>query len=338
MSTTTTEAPPAAAAAATSAASGQDTRPKLNTVQTSVSASYPSELRSPHPGTPAFLKREESIKTPITPPTAYHDFLKSFGPALMTPPTTGNTARFPSSDKSMNTHCVSSEEASTKTCDHTNQNNSTTPLQPLPQSTLIRQTSSDSTSTTSSSSTTSSATSGSTESIGNANTHAQTTRPTNITRARPESPRIVIPPSPFVRPGPNSARRTIPPSPLSGGFSARSPQSPYTQTPWSGTFSPHSSIPASSAHPSSALTRENLRERDRNIDHTREREKDNNARADDEKKSSVCVRQTVTRTVMYSRTPKPRTTPLDPAPEGKRRRVEGAERVDAGQKVEESAD
>jgi len=37
---------------------------------------------------------------------------------------------------------------------------------------------------------------------------------------------------------------------------------------------------------------------------------------------------------MYSRMPKPRNTPLDPAPRGKRRRVEGAERADAGQKVE----
>jgi len=113
-------------------------------------------------------------------------------------------------------------------------------------------------------------------------------------------------------------------------MSARSLQSPYTQTPWSGTFSPRSSIAASSAHPSSALTHENLRERDRNIDHTSTREKsiNTNAKPDDEKKGTVCVRQTVTRTVMYSRAPKSRTTPLDPAPKGKRRRVEGPEKGD----------
>jgi hypothetical protein len=77
------------------------TKPKLPQLKTpmtatfpsSFSATFPSELsalsasaRSPLPGFADFIKLEDGIKTPITPPTAYTDFLKS----MASPPLTGH--------------------------------------------------------------------------------------------------------------------------------------------------------------------------------------------------------------------------------------------------------
>lgn len=57
------------------------TKPKLE-LQTPLTSTFPSELsalsaRSPLPGFADFIKLEDGIKTPITPPTAYTDFLRS---------------------------------------------------------------------------------------------------------------------------------------------------------------------------------------------------------------------------------------------------------------------
>ncbi|KAI2638036.1 hypothetical protein GGS21DRAFT_509387 [Xylaria nigripes] len=61
-------------------------KPKLAQLKTPVTATFPSELsalsasaRTPRSAVPSFLKDEFSggIKTPITPPTAYMDFLKA---------------------------------------------------------------------------------------------------------------------------------------------------------------------------------------------------------------------------------------------------------------------
>ena len=77
-----------------------DAKPVLSTLKTPVSATYPSELRSPmvhSASTPTFLKREESLKreellkTPISPPSAYLDFLKTLSPVLMSPLPTGTS-------------------------------------------------------------------------------------------------------------------------------------------------------------------------------------------------------------------------------------------------------
>ncbi|RFU25276.1 hypothetical protein B7463_g11068, partial [Scytalidium lignicola] len=66
------------------------TKPKLAQLQTPSTSTFPSELsalsaRSPLPGFADFIKAEDSIKTPITPPIAYIDFLKS-----MASPVTGD--------------------------------------------------------------------------------------------------------------------------------------------------------------------------------------------------------------------------------------------------------
>ena len=57
-------------------------------------SAYP---RSPLPGWADIIKREDDIKTPVTPPTAYTDFLKALSPALSTP-ASSNSSSF--SDKS----------------------------------------------------------------------------------------------------------------------------------------------------------------------------------------------------------------------------------------------
>jgi hypothetical protein len=66
------------------------TKPKLAQLKTPMTSTFPSELsalsaRSPLPGFADFIKQEDAIKTPITPPTAYTDFLKT-----MTSPVTGD--------------------------------------------------------------------------------------------------------------------------------------------------------------------------------------------------------------------------------------------------------
>jgi len=52
------------------------------------SATLPSELpRSPLPGRLEMIKQEDDLKTPITPPQAYTEFLKALSPAISTPST-----------------------------------------------------------------------------------------------------------------------------------------------------------------------------------------------------------------------------------------------------------
>ncbi|KAH9860408.1 hypothetical protein J1614_011739 [Plenodomus biglobosus] len=76
-----------------------ESKPPLSTLKTPLSATYPSELRSPmiHSATtPIFanIKREDDLKTPITPPTAYLEFLKNLSPVLTSPMSTGTSSRF----------------------------------------------------------------------------------------------------------------------------------------------------------------------------------------------------------------------------------------------------
>jgi hypothetical protein len=60
--------------------------PVTSTFPSQLSATFPSELsatsaKSPFPGFVDFIKLEDGTKTPITPPTAYIDFLKSMSMA-----------------------------------------------------------------------------------------------------------------------------------------------------------------------------------------------------------------------------------------------------------------
>jgi hypothetical protein len=61
-------------------------KPTLHPLQTPKSATFPSELhKSPLPGTPVAIKQEDGLATPITPPVAYTEFLKTLTPVLTSP-------------------------------------------------------------------------------------------------------------------------------------------------------------------------------------------------------------------------------------------------------------
>ncbi|KAL9133820.1 MAG: hypothetical protein Q9175_004995 [Cornicularia normoerica] len=64
-------------------------KPAVPALKTPKTASLPSELpRSPLPGRLEIIKQEEEdIKTPITPPQAYTEFLRTLSPAVSTPST-----------------------------------------------------------------------------------------------------------------------------------------------------------------------------------------------------------------------------------------------------------
>ncbi|KAI9840865.1 MAG: hypothetical protein M1837_001244 [Sclerophora amabilis] len=64
-------------------------RPTLHALQTPKSASFPSELpRTPISGVTEIIKREDAdMRTPITPPTAYVDFLKAMSTPFTFSPT-----------------------------------------------------------------------------------------------------------------------------------------------------------------------------------------------------------------------------------------------------------
>ncbi|KAF2166575.1 hypothetical protein M409DRAFT_23210 [Zasmidium cellare ATCC 36951] len=266
-----------ATATATMAAAGFDKRASTasSSLQTPGSGTFPSELLSPMAASPSFSKREDALKTPITPPSAYLDFLKNFSPAIQSPASTGTSARF-------SFHESSFDKASDKASDISGpKSSSISPptSQPASQPPLSRNTSYDSNKSTA--------------------TERSDASTESIERSKPQSPRIIIPPSQFAKPAaPRSARGTprrlhIPQSPafspaLGSALSTHSVPSPYSSTPisaapWSASFS---------------------------RDYT-------NAEANaNGPPGKVHVRQVVTRTVTYCR------TPLDPAPKGKRRKIE----------------
>jgi hypothetical protein len=57
----------------------------LSSLKTPVSATYPSEIRSPMLASP-MAARDDSLKTPITPPAAYLEFLASRSPTVWSAP------------------------------------------------------------------------------------------------------------------------------------------------------------------------------------------------------------------------------------------------------------
>lgn len=255
-----------ATATATMAAAGFDKRPSshaASSLQTPGSGTFPSELRSPMVASPSLLKKDDALKTPITPPSAYLDFLKNMSPALMSPLPTGTSTHFKFPEKS-------SSRVSEIGVDKPIHSPATS------QPALSRNTSFESASSSSTSSIES------TVSHSSANTRS---------RSKPQSPRITIPPSSFAMPAPRSSRTPrrlhIPQSPFTPALSsAHSMPSPYSGTPlsaapWSATYSPRDADPEANGKP-----------------------------------GKVSVRQVVTRTVTYCR------TPLEPAPRGKRRKLD----------------
>ncbi|KAL8691444.1 MAG: hypothetical protein Q9218_003327 [Villophora microphyllina] len=91
-------------------------KPTLPALKTPSSATLPSELsRSPAPGMLDVIKKEDDLKTPITPPQAYTEFLKALSPAISSPGT-ARSASFSSSGKSTPSTQPSSAGSSCLSC------------------------------------------------------------------------------------------------------------------------------------------------------------------------------------------------------------------------------
>jgi hypothetical protein len=242
-----------------------DAKPALSTLKTPLSATYPSELRSPmiHSATtPIFanIKREDDLKTPITPPTAYLEFLKNLSPVLTSPMSTGTSSRFVfESSRPISVTSAASSASFTSTSAPADKDSPATSRS----SSCSR-----------------------CDRSGERDEPPMSAPPTKLQMVS------IPPPSPFTRPA-----------------SARTPRLYIPQSPYSpaGVRSPAS---AKSIHsPYSAVSPKTW---------------------DAEKKTGrsrrVSVREVVTRTVTYHSTPVDAKAPnfpqIDPAPRGKRRKIE----------------
>ncbi|KAK3197084.1 hypothetical protein GRF29_1536g580394 [Pseudopithomyces chartarum] len=264
-----------------------ETKPTLSALKTPVSATYPSELRSPmvfSATTPTFATlRREDIKTPITPPTAYLDFLKTLSPVLMSPLSTGTSTTFkfegnrPTSMASVTSSASTGSYTSTSGPADKDKTATSTP-----------------------------ATSRASSCSNCDHIKQEPTEPTGPTSEPPKT-------APLPKEQPKEQTVTIPPpSPFRRPSSARTPRLYIPQSPYHSPATMRSPASANSANsaksPYSAVS----------------------PRTWDEKKSSrtrrVSVREVVTRTVTYSSTPVDAKAPsfpqIDPAPRGKRRRLE----------------
>ncbi|KAJ4301060.1 hypothetical protein N0V90_003150 [Kalmusia sp. IMI 367209] len=260
-----------------------DSMPTLSALKTPVSATYPSELRSPFPlsaSTPTFaaIKREEAIKTPITPPTAYLDFLKTLSPVLMSPMSTGTSTKF------------------------VFEGNRPTSMASV---------------TSSASSASFTSTSGPADKVKSATSTPATSRASscsNSDRVKQEPAQETPMSAPLPKEQPKEQTVTIPPpSPFRRPSSARTPRLYIPQSPYHSPAtvrSPASANSANSANSPYSAVSPRTWEVERKTGRTRR----------------VSVREVVTRTVTYSSTPVDTKAPsfpqIDPAPRGKRRKLE----------------
>lgn len=90
-------------------------KPSLPPLQTPQTASFPSEIvETPLSALPPAIKQEHGLKTPITPPLAYTEFLKALTPILTSPkqipalPRTLSTESAPGRETPTSSHSASS--------------------------------------------------------------------------------------------------------------------------------------------------------------------------------------------------------------------------------------
>jgi hypothetical protein len=90
-------------------------KPSLPPLQTPQTASFPSEIvETPLSALPPAIKQEHGLKTPITPPVAYTEFLKALTPIITSPkqipalPRTLSTESAPARDTPTSSHSTSS--------------------------------------------------------------------------------------------------------------------------------------------------------------------------------------------------------------------------------------
>jgi hypothetical protein len=240
-----------------------DAKPVLSSLKTPQSATYPSELRSPmiHSATtPIFanIKREDDLKTPITPPTAYLEFLKNLSPVLTSPMSTGTSSRFVfESSRPVSVTSAASSASFTSTSAPADKDS------------------------------------------------PATSRSSSCSRCDPsrDEPPMSAPPTKL------QVVSIPPPSPFKRPQSARTPRLYIPQSPYSpaGVRSPAS---AKSIHSPFSANSPKTWDADKKTGRSRR----------------VSVREVVTRTVTYHRTPVDAKAPsfpqIDPAPRGKRRKIE----------------
>ncbi|KAF9730536.1 hypothetical protein PMIN06_012609 [Paraphaeosphaeria minitans] len=261
-------------------------KPALSALKTPVSATYPSELRSPmvfSATTPTFasLKREDTIKTPITPPTAYLDFLKTLSPVLMSPMSTGTSEKFvfhgnrPTSMASVTSSASSGSFTITSGPADKDKSTASTP----------------------------------------ATSRASSCSNCDHIKQEPKEPTEEPPvTAPLPKEQPKEQTVTIPPpSPFRRPSSARTPRLYIPQSPYhspANVLSPASANSAKSTKSPYSAVSPRTWEVEKKTGRTRR----------------VSVREVVTRTVTYSSTPVDTKAPsfpqIDPAPRGKRRKVE----------------
>ena len=243
-------------------------KPSLPTLKMPLTPGYslPSAIpRSPQSAN-LFLKVEPDMKTPITPPSAYTDFLKALSPAVSTP-------------------CTATSAHSSFSFTFSDRSGHLTPVsQPL-------------------------------------SAHLSFTyRKDDLKRPEITSAKSapLVPPTPFVRP--SLARSSSTSSKTAKLRKLRIPQSPYSACSESiGSSAPSSaSTPGSvsspkSATPRSALPRSPFSPTNWVIEGKTKYFHDPPLSG---RPRSMSVKQVVTRTVTYTR------TPLEPAPRGKRRKIE----------------
>ncbi|KAL8787821.1 MAG: hypothetical protein Q9213_002008 [Squamulea squamosa] len=105
-------------------------KPTLPALKTPSTVTLPSELpRSPAPGMLDVIKKEDDIKTPITPPQAYTEFLKALSPA-MSSPGTARSPCFSASGKSTPSTQPSSAGSSCLSCTYDPHKTSSAPIVP----------------------------------------------------------------------------------------------------------------------------------------------------------------------------------------------------------------
>ena len=107
-------------------------------LKTPRSATLPSEIpKSPNAGLLDVIKQEEDIKTPITPPTAYTEFLKALSPAVSSPATSKSSSFSDrSSGKSTPTSQPSSAGSSCLSCTYDPHKSASAPM--IPPSPFVR--------------------------------------------------------------------------------------------------------------------------------------------------------------------------------------------------------
>ncbi|KAF2200006.1 hypothetical protein GQ43DRAFT_418975 [Delitschia confertaspora ATCC 74209] len=272
-----------------------DSKPTLPALKTPLSATYPSELRSPMVQsasalTPTFFKREESLKTPITPPSAYLDFLKTLSPVLMSPLPTGTSFKFEAGgNRPTSTASVTSltSTASSASCPPTSAPiTKTAPTSPA---------------------------SSRASSCCNCDSSKEK-EPTEIKKEPVEPPKSAsAPPAPVstLPPTKPQAINIPPPSPFMRPQSARTPRLYIPQSPYSpaGAAAQSPMSARSVQSPYSAVSPKTW-DLDKRTGRTRR----------------VSVREVVTRTVTYSNTPVDKKAPgfplVEAAPRGKRRKLE----------------